>query len=162
MKFEHSRTRLTTIEVPVQYQNFPLDSGNNDRTGADAKIRISKRWTNGADLVLMQLIFDGQYSLGRNYRIAGVSLPAFFLLDLPVFRWIGLQNSFSYELTGQYYFESTEARKDLFLKAGTGLTRNIGQTWNLSLEVSGQKNLSVLETARYSKLLFTAQLNHQF
>ncbi|NDG85116.1 MAG: hypothetical protein EBX52_08800, partial [Proteobacteria bacterium] len=162
VKFEQSRSRLTTLEVPIQYQSYLLDSGTNDRTGADAKIKISKRWSDGSSLALMQLVFDGQYSLGRNYRSGGVSLPAFFIAEIPVFSWIGLQNTFSYEVTARYFFQSETARRDLFLKAGTGLTRNFGQTWNFSFEVSGQKNLSVLETARYSKLLFTAQLNHQF
>jgi hypothetical protein len=162
LKIDHSRNKITTLEVPIQYQSFPTDSGSNDRTGGDVKIKLARRWSSGASLTILQMVFDGQWTLGSNYRLGGVSLPAFYLTELPVFGWLGIQNTFSAEMAGQYFFQSDSGRKDMMLRAGTGLSRSIGQTWNFSMEISALKNLSVLDSARYSKTLITAQLNHQF
>jgi len=162
LKVEHSKNNMTTLEVPIQYQSYPMDSGSNDRTGGDVKVKLAKRWTSGSSLTILQMIFDGQYTLGTNYRLGGLSFPVFYLTELPVFRWLGIQNTFSAEISGQYFFQSDSGRKDWMVRAGTGLSRSIGSTWNISMEISTLKNGSVLDSARYSKSLITAQLNHQF
>ena len=162
LKIDHSKKVMTTVEVPIQYQSFPTDTGSNDRTGGDVKIKLSRRWISGSSLTIFQMVFDGQYTLGTNYRLGGLSLPVFYMTELPVLGWLGIQNTFSAELSGQYYYQSDSGRKDLLMKAGTGLSRSIGKTWNISMEISALKNISILDSARYSKNLITAQLNHQF
>ncbi len=155
---------VTLFEVPIQFQRYFLDSNEDDiRTGGDLKIKVSKRYLGmGSELLSLQLVLDAQYTSGKNYRLAGIGLPLFYMNELPLFRSLGLQNTFVAELWGQDYLQSDSLRKDLLMKVGTGLSHSFGQDWNLTLDYSAQKNLSTLSAARYSKEIILVQLSHVF
>jgi hypothetical protein len=163
LKKSSTPTHTTTLEVPVQFQKFLLDSGDNDRSGGDLKVKVTKRWaTDSNQLLSLQMNWDGQISTGKNYRLIGLGLPAFFMTELPLIRKLGLLNTFTAEIWSQYYFQSSDHRKDLLLKAGLGIARAIGTAWNLSFDYSAQKNLSSFDSARYSKEVLTLQVSRSF
>ena len=163
LKREESSTSTTSLEIPIQYQNFLLDAGDNSRTGGDAKIRFTKRYSQGAgELLSLQIALDGQYTKGRNYRLFGVGLPAFYMHPTPFLGRFGFLSTFSAELFGQYFYESDVKRKDLLMRAGAGLLVSIGGEWNLSADFSVQKNLSSFDLARFSKEMVSLQLSHPF
>ncbi len=162
-----ARTRLgydsmTTYEVPVQYQVFPLDQGENRRNGWDLKGKVKKIWWGRwFETLSLQMIADFQWTEGRNYRLFGVSLPGWMAMRLPGFRSLGILNTFSAETATQYFAQSDSKRKDAFLRVGTGLSRGFGPDWVLSAEYSAQKNLSSLASARFSKETLIVQLSWQ-
>jgi hypothetical protein len=162
-----ARTRLThdsmtVLEVPLQYQTFPLDQGVNRRNGWDVKAKWKKLWWGSwYETLSLQMIGDAQWSDGRNYRLLGVSLPAWMAVRIPGFRFLGLLNTFSAETAGQYFAQSDVGRRDVFLRLGTGLARNFGPDWVFSAEYSAIKNLSTLASARYSKEMVVVQLSWQ-
>jgi hypothetical protein len=162
---EDQSSRTTLIEVPLQYQKFILPEGTdaiNDRTGADLKVRFYRRWfRNSGENVMLGAMLDLQYSNGANYRMAGFSFPATGAVSLPLFRSLGLLNTFGLELRGQYFPESDSGRRDLWGRFSTGLSRQIGSRWSLSVEFSGQKNISTVAAARYTKNLVFMQLSAQ-
>lgn len=162
---EEQSSRTTLIEVPLQYQKFILPEGTdavNDRTGADLKVRFYRRWfRNSGENVMLGAMLDLQYSNGSNYRMAGFSFPASGAVSLPLFRSLGLLNTFGLELRGQYFPESDSGRRDLWGRFSTGLSRQIGSRWSLSVDFSGQKNISTVAAARYTKNLVLMQLSAQ-
>lgn len=153
---------MTVFEVPLQYQTFPLDQGDNRRNGWDIKTKVKKLWWGRwFDSLSLQMIGDAQWSEGRNYRLLGVSLPAGMTMRIPGFRWLGLLNTFSAETSLQYFLQSDLGRKDAFFRVGAGLSRSFGPDWIVSAEYSAQKNLSSLGSARYSKEIAMVQLSWQ-
>ncbi len=163
LKREESATSTTSLEVPIQYQNFLLDGGDNIRTGGDAKIRFTKRYSEGAgELLSLQVMLDAQYTKGKNYRLIGVGLPAFYMTPTPYFGRFGFLSTFSAELLGQFFYESDVKRRDLLMRAGAGLLISIGGDWNLSADFTVQKNLSSFDLARFSKELISLQVSHPF
>jgi hypothetical protein len=162
-----ARTRLghdsmTVWEVPLQYQVFPLDQGENRRNGWDVKTKVKKLWWGKwFETLSLQMIADFQWTEGRNYRLLGVSLPGWMTMSLPGFRSLGILNTFSAETTAQYFVQSDAGRRDAFLRMGTGLSRGFGPDWLLSAEYSAQKNLSNLDSARFSKEIVIVQLSWQ-
>jgi hypothetical protein len=162
-----ARTRLghdsmTVLEVPLQYQTFPLDQGDNRRNGWDVKTRLKKLWWGRwFDTLSLQMVGDAQWTEGRNFRFLGVSLPAWISVRLPGFRGMGLLNTFHAETTAQYFLQSDAGRRDVFLRIGSGLSRSFGPDWVLSAEYSAQKNLSTVQAARYSKGIVLVQLSWQ-
>jgi|GEM_PF-4830440 len=163
LKREHTATESTTLEIPLQYQSFTLDAGDNRRTGGDAKIRLTRRWSSGpGELLSLQMNVDSQFTLGKNYRLVGIGLPAFYMRPTPVLGALGFLSTFSAELLGQVYYQSDVKRRDLLMRAGTGILVSVGGNWNLSADVTVQKNLSSFELARFSKEIISIQLNHPF
>jgi hypothetical protein len=163
LKREDSANSTTSLEVPVQFQDFLLDAGDNVRTGGNAKIRYTKRYSRGpGELLSLQMALDSQYTKGRNYRMIGIGLPAFYMRPTPLLGRFGFLNTFTAELFGQYYYESDVKRRDLLLRAGAGILVSIAGEWNLSADVTVQKNLSSFDFARFSKELFSLQLSHPF
>ncbi len=162
---EDQSSRTTLIEVPLQYQKFVLAEGIdavNDRTGGDLKVKFYRRWfKNDGENLLLGALLDFQYSNGANYRMAGFSLPASGAVSLPLFRSLGLLNTFSLELRGQYFPESDTGRRDLWGRFSAGLSRSIGSRWSLALDFSGQKNISTVAAARYTKNVVFMQLSAQ-
>ncbi len=162
---EDQSSRTTLIEVPLQYQKFVLPEGTdavNDRTGADLKVRFYRRWfRNDGENLLLGAMLDFQYSNGANYRMAGFSFPASGAVSLPLFRSLGLLNTFGLELRGQYFPESDSGRRDLWGKFSAGLSRPLGSRWALSVDFSGQKNISTVAAARYTKNVVFMQLSAQ-
>lgn len=162
---EDQSSRTTLIEVPLQYQKFILAEGIdavNDRTGGDLKIKFYRRWfRNDGENLLLGALLDFQYSNGANYRMAGFSLPASGALSLPLFRKLGLLNTFGLEIRGQYFPESDTGRRDLWGRFSAGLSRSIGSRWSLALDFSGQKNISTVAAARYTKNVVFMQLSTQ-
>jgi hypothetical protein len=157
-----SSTQTQTFEVPIQYQKFALDTAgsDNDRTGVDAKLKYFRRWMNSVLGVLsIGATGDLQWSKGKNFRYIGLNLPVNYMTDLPGIREFGIYNTATIDLIGQDYFQSTTSRRDLLAKVGLGLQKTIEQTWNVAVDVSQTKNLSTVESARYSKLLFSVQLS---
>jgi hypothetical protein len=153
---------MTVLEVPLQYQTFPLDQGVNRRNGWDVKAKWKELWWGSwYETLSLQMIGDAQWSDGRNYRLLGVSLPAWMSVRIPGFRFLGLLNTFSAETATQYFAQSDVGRRDVFLRLGTGLTRNFGPDWVFSAEYSAIKNLSTLASARYSKEMVVVQLSWQ-
>lgn len=162
---EDESSRTTLIEVPLQYQKFILPDGTdpiNDRTGGDLKVRFFRRWfRNDGENLMLGAILDLQYSSGTNYRMAGFTLPASGAVSLPLFRSLGLLNTFGFELRGQYFPESDSGRRDLWGRFSAGLSRPIGNRWALTLDFSGQKNISTVSAARYTKNVVLMQVSAQ-
>ena len=162
---EDQTSRTTLIEIPLQYQKFVLAEGIdavNDRTGGDLKVRFYRRWfRNDGENLLLGALLDLQYSNGANYRMAGFSFPASGTVSLPLFRKLGLLNTFGLELRGQYFPESDSGRRDLWGRFSAGLSRSIGSRWSLALDFSGQKNISTVAAARYTKNVVFMQLSAQ-
>ncbi len=158
--------KSTTFEVPLQFQKYILTSGTaavNDRTGGDVKFILTKRWMKSdQDLLSLQMGMDGQYTTGSNYRLLGFMLPAFWMTSLPGVRGLGLLNTFGAELKGQYYLNSDASRRDLWMKLSAGLAKTFNRNWNVSLDYSGQKNISTVSSARFSKGIIALQLSHDF
>lgn len=163
---EDQSSRTTLLEVPLQYQKFVLPDGTdaiNDRTGGDLKVRFFRRWfKNDGENVMLGAVLDLQYSTGKNYRLAGLSLPASGAVAVPLIRNLGILNTFGMELRAQYFPESDIGRRDLWGRFFTGLSRQMGSNWALNLEFSGQKNISTVAAARYTKNVVLFQLNAQF
>ncbi|MBU6153939.1 MAG: hypothetical protein KGP28_06515 [Bdellovibrionales bacterium] len=161
LKMEETATTMTSLEIPVQFQEFLLDAGENIRTGGDAKIRYTKRYKKGSsELLSLQMVLDAQYTKGRNYRLLGIGLPAFYMCPTPLLGRLGFLSTFSAELFGQYYTESDVRRRDLLMRAGAGLLVSIGGDWNLSADFTIQKNLSSFDLARFTKEMIGLQVNH--
>jgi hypothetical protein len=162
---EDQSSRTTLIEIPLQYQKFILAEGVdavNDRTGADLKVRFYRRWfRNDGENLLLGAILDLQYANGSNYRMAGFSFPASAAVSLPLFRKLGILNTFGLELRGQYFPESDSGRRDLWGRFSTGLSRPLGNKWSLSVDFSGQRNISTVAAARYTKNVVFMQLSAQ-
>ena len=162
---EDQSSRTTLIEVPLQYQKFILPEGTdavNDRTGVDLKVRFYRRWfRNDGENIMLGAMLDLQYSNGSNYRLAGFSFPASGAVSLPLFSSLGLLNTFGMELKGQYFPESDSGRRDLWGKFSAGLSRPIGSRWSLAVDFSGQKNISTVAAARYTKNVVFMQLSAQ-
>jgi tetratricopeptide (TPR) repeat protein len=159
-------SKSTLLEIPLQYQKFILPEGTdstNDRTGADLKVRFTRRWYRGDGQSLsLGATLDAQLSTGANYKLAGFTLPASGVVSLPVFRSLGLLNTFGLELRGQVFPYSDTARRDLLGRFSAGFMRQIGSRWSLLLDYSGQKNISTVAAARYSKNVVLLQLSAQF
>ncbi len=155
-----------TWEIPVRYQKFILDSNasaDNDRTGGDVQGRANLRWIRSEfEQINLQMILDAQYTKGKNYRLLSLDAPVIWIKDIPVFRSMGLLNTFSAEAQTQYYFQSDAKRKDLLLRGGAGLIKVLSPGWNLNGDVSYIKNFSTVDTAKYHKTLFSLQLSHDF
>lgn len=155
-----------TYEIPVRYQKYFLDStasSDNDRTGEGIQFKANARWIRSEfEQVGLQAIADVQYTKGKNYRLGSLDVPIVWIKDLSFFRAMGLLNTFSAELQGQYYFQSDTKRKDLLCRAGAGLIRALGTGWSLNGDFSYQKNLSTVDSAKYHKTLFSLQLSHDF
>ncbi len=163
LKREEDAHSSTTLEVPIQFQDFLLDAGENIRTGGDLKVRYTKRYSNGpGELLSLQIALDAQYTKGRNYRLFGIGLPAFYMRPTPWLGKFGFLSTFSAELFGQTFYESDVRRRDLLMRAGAGLLVSIAGEWNLSADFTVQKNLSSFDLARFSKELVSLQLSHPF
>lgn len=155
-----------TYEIPVRFQKYILDStasSDNDRTGEDVQLKANARWIRGeSEQVSLQVIADVQYTKGKNYRLGGLDIPLVWIKDLPFLKEMGLLNTFSAELQGQYYFQSDTKRKDLYCRAGAGLLKTLSPGWNLNGDFSYQKNISSVDSAKYHKTIFSLQLSHDF
>jgi tetratricopeptide (TPR) repeat protein len=157
---------IWTFEVPFKYQKFVLTEGtleDNDRSGGDvqAKVFYRSQWSD-REFYSLGGTLDNQYTLGKNYRMSGLTLPFNIGLEIPVFSDIGLLNTFNAEVSGQLYWQSDTNRRDYSYKFGTGITAIVLDSWNLSLDYYYYKNNSNVDAATYSKGVASFLLSHHF
>ncbi len=154
-----------TFEIPVKYQKYILDSSvtaDNDRTGGDLQLKANARWLRGAEQMLnLQMILEGQYTKGKNYRLGSIDVPLTFQTPVIGFTALGLTNVFSLEAQGQSYFQSDTSRRDFLLKVGAGVLRPIG-SFNFTLDYSYLRNGSNVDSAKYHKNVVSLQLSREF
>ena len=157
---------VMTWEIPIKFQKYTLDSNtgsDNDRTGEDMQFKATMRWIKDTnEFFNLQAIADAQYTLGSNYRLVGLDVPALYLTRIPGFSSLGLVNTFTAEAQVQYYLDSDTTRRDLLLKADVGLLKSVGSGLNLTLDYGYQMNLSSVTDARYNKNVVSLQLAHDF
>ncbi len=161
-----SRNEFFDLEIPIRYQAYPLDSDGlaaNDRKGEGIQIRGRYRnMTSDHTMILAQVAIDTQVTSGSNYRETQLLLPFYWTFELPGLRSVGLVNSVQAEADGQWYWSSDVKRKDLNLRAGTGLIRRWGKGWNTTLDYTHYKNFSNVDAAKYSKDTFLLMVSHDF
>jgi tetratricopeptide (TPR) repeat protein len=155
-----------TYEIPLRYQKFILASGtstDNDRSGGDIQARVSYRsqWSEN-EMYTIGGYLDNQYSIGKNYRLSGLTIPFSMALEVPGFKNFGLLNTFMAELSGQLYWQSDTNRRDYSYKLGAGLVTPLFETWNLNLDFYYMKNNSNVDAATYSKGVSSFLLSHNF
>ena len=157
---------IWTYELPFKYQKYILSTGSstdNDRSGGDvqAKVTLRSQWS---DLEYYSIggILDTQYSVGKNYRLEGLEIPFSLGVEIPGFRNLGLLNTFMADLSGQFYYQSDQKRKDFSYKFGTGLAAPLVEGWNLSFDYYYMKNNSNVDAATYTKGVASFLLSHNF
>jgi hypothetical protein len=116
----------------------------------------------GIGSFVTQFTLDNQYTKGSNYRLTGLTVPVYYTIALPGLIRARLINTFMAELSGQYYWQSDVSRKDLAVRAGAGMIWKASDEWNLRIDYSYFKNLSTIESARYTKNVFSLMLSHDF
>ena len=153
------------FEIPLHYQKYPLDAAlgaDNVRDGVGVQLKARYRYMeNDQRSFSARAILDQQFTSGKNYRQTGLSLPAIYTTDLPGTRKLHLIHNFSLEAAGQLYWESDVGRRDLGLRAATGIVRHFG-AWLGSLDYSYFKNVSTLSTARYVNETISILVSHDF
>lgn len=154
-----------TLDVPVQYQKYATDSSSlpeNDRTGADVKVRATSRWAKGdAELISVQLGLDGQATKGSNYNQIGFDAPIQWVKPLPYIKNWGITNTFSAEAVGSDYYSSATKRRDVLFRVGAGAIKTFAKSWNTSLDYNYQKNTSNVQSAQYIKGVISLQISHE-
>ena len=155
-----------TYEIPIRFQKFILTSGtlsDNDRTGGDLQLRTSYRnqWTESSFISVTGML-DNQFTLGKNYRLTGFSVPATLGFALPGLEETGLINTINAELGGQFYWQSSTNRQDNWYKGGLGLMAPFMKDWNFSLDYYYFHNNSTVEAATYSKGVISFLLSREF
>ena len=155
-----------SYEIPIKFQKYaqdPTANPANDRTGEDVQWKTSAHFSKGgAELISLQGIIDAQWTQGKNYRLLGLEIPLLYLTELPWFSSFGLLNTFNLDASLQVYTSSDTKRRDLLLKAGTGVLKSLSKNLNLGLDIGYQKNISSVMTARYNKMVISLQLSHDF
>ena len=158
--------RAFVYEVPLRYQKYLLDatsSEDNDRSGMDVQGKLTYRVIySDLESLTLQSIADIQYSTGKNYRLAGLKLPVLWFTKIPfIFSSLGLVNTFGGEFDGNWYLNNDLSRKDLLAKLSFGFSKRWSDAWSASLDYSYQKNLSNVDSAKYSKGIIAFAINRE-
>lgn len=160
-------SRSFIFEVPIRYQKFLLDaaqsSADNDRTGGDIQGRMTYRvMYSDLESLSIQTIADLQYSTGKNYRLLSGKVPVLWATKFgPIFKHLGLINTFGAEVDYNWYFNNDFGRKDVFVKASLGLSKRWGEAWSAGIDYSYQKNLSNVDSAKYTKGVIAFAINRE-
>ncbi len=157
---------IWTYEAPLRYQKFILASGvssDNDRSGVDLVARVNYRtqWSE-SDFLSLTGSLDNQYSVGKNYRLSGLSIPVTVGVSIPGIEKLGLVNTFMAEVGGQIFWQSDLGRRDYWYKAGTGLIAPFFKDWNFTLDYNYFMNNSTVDAATYSKGVISFLLSSDF